>query len=544
MPPSGGAFFRRFTRFTGLYFDEFANDSAWIREEGILLLPPLAGIDEIVVRGEFRPHPGARGIEATAPGLDVRIGGRRVGSLRGLRPGPWEARVAIPSTRDPAGTQVTLRLTGVGFTNALAWLGRVTRIPFLGRFRAQAKNRQLRIAAIESGTGERIYDFSCRPAPYSTAFARRHSLIGMNIVGFLSADLGIGESARCMVRAADAAGIPVALVPLRLNCKNRHGDSTYASRLQETNPHGVNVFHVDPPAARDIDHHHGGDFRRGKYNIGYFAWELPEFPDAWLSAFDYFDEVWCPSDFTGSAIALKSPLPVLTMPHSITLPSPAGDRAVSRRRLGLPAGDLLFLSLFDMNSYAERKNPRGAIEAFRRSGLAGHGATLVLKVQNGAGNEDDLAGLKAAVRDLPGTILLTETLSRADVYALEDACDCLLSLHRSEGFGLVVAECMFLAKPVIATDWSATAEYLNSDNGCPVRSAPVTLERHHGPYAKGSTWAEPDLGHAAEWMRRIFEDRSLAERLGGEARRTVQDRFAPAAVGARYRSRLEVIACF
>jgi glycosyltransferase involved in cell wall biosynthesis len=346
-----------------------------------------------------------------------------------------------------------------------------------------------------------------------------------------------------MARAADAAAIPTALVPLKLNCKNRQGDQTFAARLQDDNPHGVNVIHLDPPASRDIDHHHGKSFRAGKYNIAYFAWELPEYPDAWVPAFDYYDEVWCPSDFTAAAIALKSPLPVLTMPHAIAVPAPAGTMAEWRERFGLPADKFLFLSLFDLNSYSARKNPRAAIDAFRHSGLAGQ-AALVIKVQNVTGNEADFAALQASVRDLPGTVLLTETLSRADIYALEAACDCFVSLHRSEGFGLAVAECMALGKPVISTDWSATAEFVNRDNGCPVRVKLVTLEKNHGPYAKGSTWAEPDPAHAADYMKKLFADRALAVRLGEAARATIQARFAPAVIGARYRKRLESIATF
>ena len=276
----------------------------------------------------------------------------------------------------------------------------MTRFGPIQRFRAQNRNRQLRISAIESETGERIYDFSKRESPYSVAFARSHARTGMNIVGFLSADLGIGESARCMVRAADAASIPSCLVPLKLNCRNRLGDTTYSGRLQESNPQGVNVIHVDPPVARDIDHHHGQSFRKEKYNIGYFAWELPEFPDAWMSSLDYFDEIWCPSDFVRESIALKSPFPVLTMAHAIGFERPTEDRASIRARLGLPADTFLFLALFDLNSYAARKNPRAVIEAFRASGLAGRGAALVIKVQNAEANAADFAAMSQAVRDL------------------------------------------------------------------------------------------------------------------------------------------------
>jgi glycosyltransferase involved in cell wall biosynthesis len=435
-------------------------------------------------------------------------------------------------------------LTGAGFTNFLAWLGRTTGLGPWQRFRAQNKNRQLRIGTIATTDGETIFDFSLRDAPYSPEYARRHAKLGLNIAGFLTADLGVGESARCMVRAADAAGIPTALVPLKLNCKNRLGDQTFAARLQDDNPHDVNVLHLDPPASRDLDHHHGKSFRAGKYNIAYFAWELPEFPDAWVPSLDFYDEVWCPSDFTSAAIALKSPLPVLTMPHAIGFAAPEGSPAALRARFRLPPEKFLFLTLFDLNSYSARKNPRAAIAAFRQSGLAEAGAALVLKVQNVAGNEADFAALQASVRDLPGTVLITETLSRAEIYALEAACDCFVSLHRSEGFGLAVAECMFLGKPVISTDWSATAEFVTRENGCPVKAPLVTLEQSHGPYAKGSTWADADPAHAADHMRRLFADRALAARLGAAARETVVARFAPAVIGARYRRRLESIATF
>jgi glycosyltransferase involved in cell wall biosynthesis len=295
--------------------------------------------------------------------------------------------------------------------------------------------------------------------------------------------------------------------------------------------------------ARDIDHHHGIEFRKNKYNIGYFAWELPEFPDAWMPSLDYFDEVWCPSNFVRDSMALKALFPVLTMAHSIGFERPASDTATLRAQFGLPADNLLFLTLFDLNSYTARKNPRAVIEAFRGSGLSGGKASLVIKVQNADANPSDFAALNEAVRDLPGTVIISATLSRPDVYALEAACDCFVSLHRSEGFGLAVAECMYLGKPVISTDWSATAEYLDRTNGYPVRYSLVELTENHGPYGRGASWAEADVGHASELMRKIASDPSDAARIGAAARRTIEERFSPAIVGARYRRRLEAIAC-
>jgi glycosyltransferase involved in cell wall biosynthesis len=538
LPPP--ALNRFVARTAGLFFDDFASDSAWLRETGWIRLPLLAAPLDLVIRGEYRPHPGVCGIELGAPTLTCRIDGRLVAQLDNPAPGPFALRLTVPVGHASRPTKLIFSLRGVFLTNLLAWLGRVTGLTVWQRFRAQNKNRQLRIATVETAAGEVIFDFANRNAPYSAAFARHHTRLGLNIAGFLTAELGVGESARCMVRAADAAGLPAALIPLQLHCKNRLGDQTYAARLQADHPHAVNVVHLDPPASRDLDHHHPG-LRAGRYNIGYWAWELPEFPDSWVPACAYFDEIWCPSEFVRESIAMKVPLPVFTMPHAIAFDPPAGDH---RAHFGLPAEKFLFLVLYDLNSYSARKNPQAAIEAFRRSGLAGRGATLVLKVHNVRGNEADLAQLQAAVADLPGTVLITATLSRAEIYQLQAACDCYVSLHRSEGFGLAVAECMHLGKPVISTDWSATAEFVHAGNGCPVRHRLTTLDRNHGPYGKGQIWAEADVDHAAEWMQRLHGDRALAARLGAAARATIAARFAPAVIGTRYRRRLEAIAYF
>src|SRR5690606_30870655 len=244
----------------------------------------------------------------------------------------------------------------------------------------------------------------------------------------------------------------------------RRGDPTFAARLQELPEHDVTVFHLDPPASRDIDHHHGRALRANRYNIGYWAWELPEFPDAWTPYCEYFDEIWCPSDFVREAIAMRSPVPVLTMPHAIAFDRPTESPRDLRAHFGLPQDRLLYLFLYDLNSYSPRKNASAVVEAFRRSGLVSRNATLVLKTHSTVGNESDLLALREAVADLPGTIILDTTLSRADLYRLEAACDVFVSLHRSEGFGLAVAESMYLGKPVISTDWSATAEFVNETN--------------------------------------------------------------------------------
>src|SRR5205085_2931374 len=136
------------------------------------------------------------------PGLSVLVNGRQAATVAQPAAGPWELRIPVPASET---VTLTFQLTGVGTTNFLAWLGRTTGIGAWQRFRAQNKNRQLRLTAIATDANEVIFDFSRRDAPYSSEYARRHAKLGFNIVGFLTAELGLGESARCMARAADAA---------------------------------------------------------------------------------------------------------------------------------------------------------------------------------------------------------------------------------------------------------------------------------------------------------------------------------------------------
>ncbi len=525
-------------KFSGLFHDETANDSYWIRECGVLSLPALTGVKALRLTGELLPHDPAQPTSAGPVGLRATFDGREVFARADLAAGAFEFTMSDPGSGRTTAHELRLELLGVAGGNFLAWLGRITGLGFLQPWRAQRRNRRLRVRRLEAD-GEIVFDFGNRASPWNGAYVRRFLRVGLNVVGFFRADLGIGESARCMARAADGAGLPAALINLRLPCKNPQGDDSFTGRLQDANPHPVNVFHVDAPGTRDLDHHHGRTFRAGRYNVGYWAWELPDFPDAWVPYSSYVDEVWAPSRFAAEAIARKVPVPVLAMPHAISFERPAGDL---RAKFGLPAGKLLFLFLYDLNSYSERKNPDAALEAFRRSGLAGQNAALVIKVHNAETNPGDWARLQASAAELPGTVLINRTLSRREVYELESACDVFVSLHRSEGYGLAIAECMYLGKPAISTDWSGSAEFVNAGTGCPVRCSVVTLDRNHGPYAKGQTWADPDLDHAVDWMRRLASDDALRQKLGAAGRAAIESRFSPSVIGALYRQRLESIA--
>ena len=283
--------------------------------------------------------------------------------------------------------------------------------------------------------------------------------LGANVIGYVRSEMGIGESVRCVIRAARASGLPIAIRSVDAKGPYRLGDRSIAADDREF-PHPLNLFHVNADQAELMIGRVGAAFVRGKYNVGYWHWELEEFPDRWLPSFKFFDEIWTPSTFCQTAIARKSPVPVLRMPHAVRV---EGDSAVSRADFSIPAGRFVFLTIVDLLSVSERKNPIGVIAAFRRAFGNSKDCHLVLKISHAQQRPREMAALAEAAEGLPVTII-DRTIDRAQVNGLIRTCDCLVSLHRSEGFGLPIAEAMYLSKPVIVTDYSGNTDFTRPDN--------------------------------------------------------------------------------
>ena len=526
----------------GLQNDKVQNETWAFRERFTVTLAPGTVEKNLFVNGFVLPETEDR-TETHGPlGLRLILNGVQRETFSPLPEDHFNCGINRPMVVTDEPVEFTVELLGAGRENTLAWLGRISsRWPLpaqwrnrLEAYRLQMKNRRLRISQIVCD-GEVVYDFKQRRPLRVNRREKQDYPMGLNVVGWFRAELGIGESARCMARAVAAGEVPHALIDMKLPCLNRMGDKSILSQLQKTNPYRVNVFHIDAPVSRDIDHHHGKNFRQDRHNIAYWAWELPEFPDQWIEACQYFDEVWCPSGFVRDAIAAKVPLPVQVMPHAIGFVRPEGDQ---KARFELPQDRFTFLFLYDLNSYQERKNPRAVIEAYRRAFPKENDVQLVIKTHNPERNPEAFRRLKSDLKGIQNVTFIARTLSKEDIHALESACDAFVSLHRSEGFGLAVAESMFLGKPVISTDWSATAEFVNTNNGCPVPAKLIELTETHGPYEKGQWWADPDIDAAAEAMRRLATDSDLATRLGRAARRTMERSYSPEAIGQRYAKRL------
>jgi glycosyltransferase involved in cell wall biosynthesis len=344
---------------------------------------------------------------------------------------------------------------------------------------------------------------------------------GLNVIGYFDSPTGIGQSARSLARAAETAGIPVTRID--------------AAAIGQTPPAGglfaANLFHVNADGAAAIVEMCGPALHRGRANVAYWYWETEIFPARWRDRFAYFDEVWVASEFCRQAVARLSPIPVVIMPPAVTV-----DRtAVPAGRPGAP---VTFLTVCDARSSPERKNPLGAVRAFARAFPKERSTRLTVKLAHAR----SAPGLVESLRHAAATanVEIDDSLaSRADVEGLLAECDAYVSLHRAEGFGFPIAEAMLLGKPVIATDYSGSRDFVDEATGFPVPFRPVTLDRAIGPYDQGTRWAEPDEEQAAAALLRVARDLPGARRKAEAGQRRVASRYGLEPAGRRVRERLE-----
>lgn len=369
----------------------------------------------------------------------------------------------------------------------------------------------------------------------------------VNLVGDLRGDSGLSEVTRQTVAAMQAASIKVAYTEL------------IYGPLSRTNPTLAGLLSGAPFDFSLVDVHFSQFYDRlmeapqeilnSRYVIAYWAWELPKFPPFARANFKLIDEVWVYSHYVQDSLSQSSPVPVVRMPPAIRVsPSPA----LQRSEFGLPDDRFIFMFSFSPASMAARKNPFGLLSAFERAfGRTRSGPLLVVKTHHLSSILDPTGlgrDLEAAVQAVNG-VLIHDNLSRQKMTDLLASCDCYVSLHRAEGFGLGMAEAMALGKPVIATGYSGNMDFMTPSNSWPVRYSlrEIVADDHRyqpefaSSFEVGQLWAEPDIAHAAELMQHVFEHPDDAQHIGGAAADHIRRYHSPEAVGARIAARLRSI---
>lgn len=372
----------------------------------------------------------------------------------------------------------------------------------------------LRAFQLRDGIG-----FQARRTAYKDAVGEP----GITVVGMFSEPTGLGQSAQGIWDAMQTSVIRTK----KIDCGGVSGLLSKDVPTSDCDPYKVNLWCLNGFemffAMRKMS------FSRvtTKKNVCYWYWELEKLPLFWRPAFDYVDEVWAASRFNAECFRKAAPSGVVVrqIPPTVSVSPLHRDW---RTYFSFPHDRLLVLVLFDFGSVAERKNPGAAVQTLleykRRYG--GANFFLVVKTRNMGLFPREKQALLAQLSGIE-YVIIDASLEREEVIGLYQACDVVINLHRSEGFGLVLAEAMALGKAVIATAWSAPAEFMTEENSWPIPYRLVRNPRRCGPYPKGALWADADIDAAAQALKIIVDNPGLRRDKGEKARDTIQRLYSP-----------------
>lgn len=373
---------------------------------------------------------------------------------------------------------------------------------------------------------------------------------GVNLIGDLTATTGLAQAGRRLAVALRRRGVPMTVTCVRSGAPQF--DVLYPAELRGLS--GGTTFPVDlvtlnvneVPAVASTDL---GLANTGRLAVGAWAWEFEMLTPELVSQVDRVDEIWAMTTFVKRALGRYTSRPIHVVPTVVPVLEASAERRLLRQRWSIADDAVVFLFSFDFNSSVVRKNPLAVVEAYRRAFGPGASRTrLVMKAFNLANSAAFEADLRAAVQGVGG-MLIDEHLPDQDVGDLFHAADVYVSLHRSEGFGLGMAEAMAVGKAVIGTAYSGNLDFMTSTNSCLVGYQPRAIipddhrysEAVSAVYQPGFYCAEPDVDQAARWMAALAADSDLRQRIGRAAAATIASRFSEAAVVDKAVRRLEVL---
>jgi glycosyltransferase involved in cell wall biosynthesis len=359
---------------------------------------------------------------------------------------------------------------------------------------------------------------------------------GANLIGYAKGELGMGEHVRMVAAALDAVGTPFDVVNVTAD-GHGDGDTSINHWISGGQSFATNIFHVNA----DMLPIESLKFGRGYYNVGYWAWELPTCPPRFDTALDIVDEVWACSDFTAEAFRTRSRVPVISMPLAVEVPTLSKSK-YTKEYYELPADKFAFFFTFDAMSMLDRKNPIAVVKAFNRAFPKGNEPVqLVFKAMNTEHGAELWEALLQEIDNSPRITVIDRRFSKEDTLGLNVACDAFISLHRSEGFGRCIAEAMSYGKPVIATNYSGSCEFVREDTACAIDYRLIAVPEESYPNSEGAVWADPDVDDAAVAMRKLVEDEDFRKAKAKTGQKYIRDNFNRTIIGQKYRDRLRSI---
>ena len=351
------------------------------------------------------------------------------------------------------------------------------------------------------------------------------------VVGYITAETGLGESMRGIIRALDTIRKDADLYDIRGHYA-RTEELEFSARLHNGIPasswHGTCVAHINADQVPwQMPKHPVNLLTHADRRIGYWYWETENLPFGQNSAAHYFDEIWVATKFVHDSIVNSGVrVPVRVIPPSLSdLPSDL----LGRVHFGLPEDRPICLSVFDATSWLGRKNPLGVVKAMQRLYKTREERPLLVLKTTNLKDEDRKILLDFA--NPVEIVFINGYLSRQETLSLISAANCFVSLHRSEGLGLSLIDAMRLGTPLVSTDYSGPRDFATDENAFLVPWRYRAARWEDGPYF-GSTWAEPDIEVASDKIACALEIGEETEKKIVLAKKKVEYHFSRERTGA------------
>jgi glycosyltransferase involved in cell wall biosynthesis len=360
---------------------------------------------------------------------------------------------------------------------------------------------------------------------------------GVLLVGYPRGEFGIGSLLRLPALAFKEAEIPFGVFDFNPSSQASQNDNRLDEWLTHLPEYSVNIFCIGADQLPLLKKILGKQFFQGHYNILYGAWELSRLPEQLTGCLQGINEIWAMSSFMGQMFRRSTSLPV----HDLQLPIVTyQSESICPSQLQIPKNNFVFLFMFDFDSHVARKNPEAVIEAFKLAfpGLSSIPVTLVIKSINGERHEKERNRLKNKIGCDSRILQIHEVLPHSINTALMKCCDCYVSLHRSEGFGLTMAEAMLLGKPVITTGYSGNMDFTTTATALLVDYELVPVQPGDYPFSHGEMWAEPNVQQACDYMRDLVKDSTFAKSLAQKGQELIRTSFSTTTMGDRYKKHL------